>query len=120
MALKEHKKALFDYMWATTKGKKKRDEAYYGLGTVYLETNKRSEAIAMFKQALKENRNNYKALYQLALTEDSFYKDKKIAYQHYKNFIEKFRGRDKDLANYSKRRISEIKKEYFMKGETLE
>jgi len=120
MALKEYKQARFDYTWATSRGKKKRDEAYYGLGTVYLETNKKSEAIAMFKLAIKENRKNYKALYQLALTEDSFYKDKKIAYAHYKSFIEKFRDKDKNLANYSKRRISEIKKEYFMKNEPLE
>ncbi len=81
--------------------------------------NKRSEAITMFTRAIKENRNNYKALYQLALTEDSFYKDKNIAYKHYKDFIEKFREKDKDLANFSKRRISEIKKEYFLKNQTL-
>jgi tetratricopeptide (TPR) repeat protein len=120
MVQKEFRLANYHYISATIVGKEKRDEAYYSLAVLNLENNKRSEAITMFKQALKENRKNYKALYQLALTEDSFYKDKKIALEHYKDFIKKFQEKDEDLANYSKRRISEIKKDFFMKNESLE
>ncbi|AMC11847.1 hypothetical protein Lupro_11480 [Lutibacter profundi] len=77
-------------------------------------------AIKFFKESVKYNRNNHKALFQLALTSDTYYKDKKIAFKHYQNFIQRFEGENKKLTLYAKNRIKEIKKEYFIKGEIVE
>ena len=120
MMEKDYKDAMFYYMMATYVGKEKRDEEYFGLGTLYFETNKIPEAIKAFKEAYAENSRNYKALYQIAKLSDDYYKDKKIAYQEYKKYIETFYDRDEVISEFVERRIKEIKKEYFMAGETLD
>ena len=107
------------YLMATFIGEEKRDEEYYGLATVFYETKKPKQAMRAFEEAFKENRRNYKALYQLAKLSDDYYKDKKIAYKHYIKYIETFYESDEDMANFVRRRIKDIKKEYFLKGETL-
>ncbi|WP_397445375.1 tetratricopeptide repeat protein [Polaribacter sp. R77954] len=119
MIEKEYQTAMINYMMATFKGKDKRDEEYMGLGTMYLATNKPKQAMNAFEEAFKENRRNYKALYQLAKTADDYYKDKKIAYKHYIKYIETFYDKDDVIAAFVKRRIKDIKKAYFVKGETL-
>ena len=119
MIQEDYRDAWMNYMIATDKGKNKRDEEYMGLGNVFLKTDKPKQAIKAYEEALKENRRNYKALYQLAKTCDDFYKDKKIAYKHYIKYIETFYDKDDVIAAFVKRRIKDIKKDYFMKGETL-
>lgn len=119
MKLGNYKMAELNYRMATFIGKDKRDEEYYGLGHAYLKQEKPLEAIAMFDKAYKEDRGNYKALYQQARTTDDYYKEKKKAYQLYDQYVLQFENMDKDLTAYAQRRISEIKKDYFMKGETL-
>jgi tetratricopeptide (TPR) repeat protein len=122
IALKEknYKSASLNYRMATFIGKEKRDEEYYGLATVAFETEKPTEAILYFNKAFKENYNNYKALYQLAKISDDYYKDKKIAYKHYLKYMNKFQDNDTVISSFVKRRIQEIKKAYFLKGEKLE
>ncbi|WP_439132072.1 tetratricopeptide repeat protein [Polaribacter sp.] len=119
MIEEDYRSAWMNYMIATSKGKQKRDEEYMGLGTMFLATNKPKQALRSFEEAFKENRRNYKALYQLAKTSDDYYKDKKIAYQHYITYIETFYDKDDVINAFVKRRIKDIKKDYFMKGETL-
>ncbi len=116
---KEYRAAQMNYFMATFIGEEKRDEEYYGLATVFYETKKPKQAMRAFEEAFKENRRNYKALYQLAKLSDDYYKDKKIAYKHYIKYIETFYESDEDMANFVRRRIKDIKKEYFLKGETL-
>ena len=120
MIEKDYRGAMFNYMMATYVGKEKRDEEYFGLGTMYAETNKIPEAINAFKEAYAENRKNYKALYQIAKLSDDYYKDKKIAYNEYKKYIENFYSRDEVISVFVERRIKEIKKEYFLEGELLD
>lgn len=119
MIEKDYRTAFFNYIVATSKGKEDRDEEYLGLGNMFLATNKPKQAINAFQEAFDENRRNYKALYQLAKTSDDYYKDKKIAYKHYIKYIETFYDKDDVIAAFVKRRIKDIKKAYFMKGETL-
>lgn len=119
MIEKDYRTAFFNYIVATSKGKEDRDEEYLGLGNMFLATNKPKQAINAFEEACKENRRNYKALYQLAKTSDDYYKDKKIAYKHYIKYIETFYDKDDVITAFVKRRIKDIKKAYFMKGETL-
>lgn len=119
MIQEDYQKARLNYMIATFKGKQPRDEELFGLATTYLKEKKPKQAIKAFQEAFDENSRNYKALYQLAKTCDDFYKDKKIAYKHYIKYIETFYDKDDVIAAFVKRRIKDIKKEYFMKGEIL-
>jgi tetratricopeptide (TPR) repeat protein len=119
MKEKDYNVARLNYMMATFKGKEKRDEAYYGMATMYYETKKPKKAMNAFEEAYKENRSNYRALYQLAKLSDDYYKEKKIAYRHYNAYIERFYDSDKDIAAFVRSRIKEIKKDYFLRGESL-
>lgn len=116
---KDYKSAKMNYMFATFKGKKKRDEEYYGLGTLYYEMKKPDRAIKAFGQAHRENPRNHRALYQLAKLSDDYYKDKKIAYKYYIKYAESVYDKDEVITAFVKKRIKEIKKEYFLKGESL-
>lgn len=116
---KDYSKAKFNYLFATRKGMKSRDEEYYGLGSVFYETKNPKEAMDAFENAYKENSKNYRALYQLAKLSDDYYKDKKIGYKFYVKYVESFHEKDDEITAFVKRRISEIKKDYFLKGETL-
>lgn len=117
---KEYRKAFISYMRATSVGYKERSEEYYGLGMLYLERKEYIPAIGMLKKSFKENKKKNKVLYQLALTSDSYYKDKKIAYNLYDDYIMRFEEKDKDLTAFVLNRMKEIKKELFMKGEKVE
>jgi tetratricopeptide (TPR) repeat protein len=116
---KDFNNASMRYMMATFKGKEKRDEEYYGLGTVYFETKKLKQAINAFEEAYKENRSNYRALYQVAKLSDDYYKEKKIAYKQYIRYIERFYDTDEGISAFVRRRIRDIKKDYFLRGESL-
>jgi tetratricopeptide (TPR) repeat protein len=116
---KNYDRAMMNYIMATTRGKEKRDAEFYGLARVFYEKEKPKMAIKYFEKAYEENSSNYRALYQLATMSDDYYKDKKIAYRLYNEYIEKFWRKDEGMNNFVRNRISEIKKAYFMKGETL-
>jgi tetratricopeptide (TPR) repeat protein len=120
MKLENYKLAQLNYRMASFIGKEKRDEEFLGLGHASLRLKKPLEAIAMFEKAYKENRGNYKALFQLALTTDSYYKDKKEAYRLYDQYNMQFENRDQEKTAHVQRRLKEIKKDYFMKGISLE
>ncbi len=117
---KQFKVAMFNYSMATYVGKIKRDEEYYGLASVFYEEEKPKLAMRNFEKSYKENFKNYRALYQLAKLSDDYYKEKKIAYKHYIKYIKTFYDKDEVITAFVKRRIRDIKKEYFLKGETLD
>lgn len=119
-AKKEYRFAMFSYLRATTVEKKSRHEEYYSLGMLYLETEETSKAIEMFKRSIKESDRVFKVLYQLALTSDSYYKDKNIANELYKDYINRFEFKDKEITAFVKNRMKEIKKELFMNVEKVE
>ncbi|WP_133537882.1 hypothetical protein [Tenacibaculum caenipelagi] len=119
-ALKDYKKARFNYSMATFIGKEKRDIEFYQLARVYKELGKFKEELKFYKKAYEENGKNYKALYQLATTSENFYEDKKIAYKYYQNYIDRFENKDSLLTAYAKVRLQEIKKYYFLHGKILE
>lgn len=117
---KKFKSAEMLYRMATFIGKEKRDEEFYGLGTVNYEMKNDKQAIFYFDKSFKENSKNYKALYQLAKLSDDYYKDKSIGYKQYTKYLNRFEDKDIVMTNFVKKRIKEIKKEYFLRGETLE
>ena len=115
----EYRDAMMDYFISTSAGQEKRDEEYYGLATVFWKTDKIPMAIDFFEKAFEENRRNHRALYQQAKLSDDYYKDKKIAYKLYQKYIEAFWRNDEVMANFVRKRIKEIKNDYFQKGEIL-
>lgn len=117
---KEYRKSFFNYLRATSVGEKERSEEYYSLGMLHLELKEPKMAIAMFKASIKESNRQNKVLYQLALTSDSYYKDKKIAFEYYEDYINRFETKDKDITAFVKNRMKEIKTELFMKAEKVE
>ena len=58
-------------------------------------------------------------MYQLAKIIDDYHQEKKIAYKHYIKYIETFYDTDEDIYAFVRRRIKEIKKAYFLRGESL-
>ena len=117
---KDLRTAKMEFMLATFIGKDKRDEEYYGLGQAHLESKETKPAIRMFTKAYQENKNNHKALYQMATLSQIFYKDKKIAYKHFDNYVDRFQEKDSLLTNHAKEQLKIIKKYYFQKGVILD
>ncbi|CAL2102716.1 Tetratricopeptide repeat protein [Tenacibaculum sp. 190130A14a] len=117
---KDYQGAMINYLMATIVGKEPRDEAHLGMANVFFEQKKPKRVIEQYKKAIAENRNNYKALYLLANFSDNYYKDKKVAYKHYQRYVDRFESKDSVFTVNAERRIKEIKKEYFLKGEILE
>ena len=117
---KQYRYAQYHYWSAITRGRKSRHDEFYSLGLLHLELKEAKMAIAMFKASIKESNRYYKVLYQLALTSDSFYKDKKIAYKYYEDYLNRFEIKDKELTTFVKNRMKEIKEELFMKGKLTE
>lgn len=112
--------AMGHYYSALYTGKKRRGEEYYGLGQVYFKMKKPKMALEMYKKAYQENRKDYKAVYQIATIADRLYKDKKMAYKHYKTYVSYFQHKDSLLTMHAQQRMKEIKKEYFIQGEVLD
>lgn len=119
MEQKQFTLAKLYYQIATVSNKEKRDEEYFGLANALYELEKPTEAIENYKKALSENYKNNKALYRLATLSDDYFKDKKIAYKHYKKYIDMFREKDSITTKLVEKRMNEIKKTLFLKGENL-
>lgn len=113
-------KAQLNYTLATFVGKEPRDEEYYQLARVYKELGNSKEELSLYKKAFDENKKNYRALFQLALKSEVYYEDKKIAYKHYKTYINRFERKDVSYTEYVKTRLEAIKKHYFLQGEILD
>jgi tetratricopeptide (TPR) repeat protein len=101
-------------------GKGDLDKQYYLSGIIAKEENNLKPALRLFKDSFKNNSNNYKALFQWALTSDTYYKNKKIGLQLYQKYLHRFKNRDKEMTTYVVNRIKEIKKQYFIEGEIVD
>ncbi len=117
---KKIERAKFYYFMGTYAGREPRDNEFMGLAKVYTEMKLPKRVIEQYKLALKENKKNYVALFELAKISDDYYKDKKVGYDLYVKYMNSFKGKNKELDAFVKNRIKTIKKEYFLKGETLE
>ncbi|MFK5878389.1 MAG: hypothetical protein QM478_02715 [Flavobacteriaceae bacterium] len=118
--LNEKEKAKFSLMFSIYTAKPDLDKQYYLLGSIFKEENNLEEAIYYFEKSFKNNPNRYRALYELALAEDDYYEDKKIAFKHYQRYLDKFESKEKELTDIVKYRIKEIKTALFIKGEKME
>lgn len=114
------KGAEFNYAIATIKGKKPRDKEFLGLAKVYEKKMLPKQVLESYKKAVAENSKNNEALYLLAKQSDNYYKDKKIGYKLYTKYLNYFKGKDVTIDSFVSNRIKNIKKDFFLKGQTLE
>ena len=119
-ALKDYKTSEYYFIMSIMQQKPIIDKNYYQLGLVQLEKKETKRALKSFEEGHKNNWKNYQLLFQLAMTSDAYYKDKKIALQHFEKYIDTFSDRDKESTQYVKQRIKEIKKKLFMNGEKVD
>lgn len=91
---------------------------YQTLGITYKLKKDFAKAIDYFNLALTENPFNMRAQYELAVSADSYYGDLQTRINYYKIFTEKFEGFPgaKPFLDFAKFRITELKKEKFMKN----
>ena len=117
---KDNKMASFYLHRSIISAKPDIDKQYYLLGIISKEEDNLKAAIENFEKSHKNNYKNYKALFELAVTSDAYYKDKKIALKHYKSYAEKFNSNDNMMTAFVEGRIKEIKKQYFIEGEIVD
>jgi len=117
---KDLKRAHLYIMQSIIYGRGNLDKQYLLSGIIAKDELNFKVAVNQFKEAVKYNYNNSDALFQLAFASDSYFKDQKIAMNHYQKYVQKFEGKSPKLTEYANRRIAEIKKEYFLKGEIVE
>jgi tetratricopeptide (TPR) repeat protein len=114
--MKDNKKASYTLMYSIYSSKPDLHRQYYLLGTIQKEEGNSKKAIQSFKKSIENNSKNYKSLFELALLSDSYYKDKKIAFELYDKFITRFEKKDVDMTLIANARLKEIKKDLFMNG----
>jgi tetratricopeptide (TPR) repeat protein len=85
----------------------------YHLGLIALQEQKTKKAITYFTKAYNNNKRFYGSLYILALSEESYYKDKTIALKHFEEYIEKFEKSDAEKTIFVKAKIKSLKETLF-------
>ncbi len=90
------------------------DNEYYAISRAYKYEGNTKQEIKMLKKAISENPNDEMLQYQLLLTYDRFYDDKKAVLTYYEKYLKKFgeTGKMREIAKY---RVSELKKEIHFK-----
>ncbi|MDP3359524.1 MAG: tetratricopeptide repeat protein [Lutibacter sp.] len=117
---KDNKMATFYLHRSIISAKPDIDKQYYLLGIISKEADNLQAAIENFEKSHKNNYKNYKALFELAVTSEAYYKDKKIALKYYQSYAEKFNSSDNIMTAFVEGRIREIKKQYFIEGEIVD
>jgi tetratricopeptide (TPR) repeat protein len=114
-AMGKYKMAEITFFMSILSQKPDVDKNYYQMGLVQLEQKRIKNAISSFEKGYKNNSRNHILLFQLALTADDYYDDKKIALQYFEKYINTFPEKDKKSTAYAKQRSKEIRKALFMK-----
>lgn len=91
------------------------DREYVNIGITFKRQENFQEAYTNFQKALEENPENQRALLELAIAADAYFKDKEAVLNLYENFHHKYAetGR-KDMLSIAEYRISALKKEIHM------
>ncbi|MCK8479314.1 tetratricopeptide repeat protein [Psychroserpens algicola] len=91
------------------------DYEYQKLGVVLNRQEKYKDAIAAFNKSLKENPKNVSSEFYILMSKDKYYEDIDTKIKLYENFRDQHS--DTFYAQFADRRISELKKEKFLKAE---
>ncbi len=84
--------------------------------TIFQEEKNFKEAIRYYKKSYHSGRRFYKGLFQWAVTAEAYYKDKNVALDLYKKYIDRFASNDVEMTRYAKQQIKDITKGLFLKG----
>ena len=104
----ERSEACFEY--AIDKGVSKNISNYYtNLAILYEEQGKYQKSIANYQISYKFS-NNKELLYHLARNYDAYYKDKTTSLKYFERYLSMNDSDNLGFMNYSKYRISELKK----------
>jgi tetratricopeptide (TPR) repeat protein len=117
---KDYKLAKFYLIQSIGTAKPDIDRQYFLMGIMLKEEQNLKEAIENFEKSYQNNYKNYKALFELAVTSDTYYEDKKIALKRFQQYVSRFKGNDEKMTIYADGRIQEIKKQYFLEGEIVD
>ncbi|NQW37381.1 MAG: tetratricopeptide repeat protein [Flavobacteriales bacterium] len=116
---KDLKQAEMYALMSVFKATPKLDKQYFLLGIISNDKHDYKKAVKYFDKAFINNNNNYKALFQFALASDTYYKDKKKGLILYQKYIDRFESKNKENTLFAKARIKDIRKQLFLKGESL-
>ena len=116
---KDLKQAEMYALMSVFKATPKLDKQYFLLGIISNDKHDYKKAVKYFDKAFINNNNNYKALFQFALASDTYYKDKKKGLTLYQKYIDRFESKNKENTLFAKARIKDIRKQLFLKGESL-
>ena len=92
------------------------DKQYMLLGIMAKNEFDYKSAVNYFDEAVKNNRSNVDALFELAFVSDSYYEDKTMALRYYEQFIERFESKSPKLTKYASERIKQLRKQLFIEG----
>lgn len=115
--LKNYTKAEMNFFIAVYKDRTDLSEYYYHMALSQSQKKNLKKAIKSLERGLQNNPIDPNLMYQLAITTDSYYKDKKIALKHYEKFVARYKDYDKERAAFAEQRIKEIKKALFINVE---
>ena len=88
------------------------DKEFMNLGLAAKELGEFKEAYRFFKFALEENEENERAMLELALTADRYFKDKEAVQEHYQRYLDRYaENGNKNMLEIAKYRLSELKRE---------
>ncbi len=116
-ALKNFDQATYYFLLSIQQQTPQLSQHYYQLGLIAIANEKPKIAIKYFKKSIEEKQYNPDALYQLATLSEDYYKDKKIALELYKKYLNMFEGHHKQRALYVKQQIKKINTLLFYKNE---
>jgi tetratricopeptide (TPR) repeat protein len=87
------------------------DKEYQALGRIASEQKDSKIAIKYYKLAHEEDPSNVIYYYQICFIADQYYKDPKVKLSYYEQLITTYGGKNDYFTDFSRRRISELKKE---------
>ncbi len=95
-------------------------EAFTQIAAVYYEQKNYSEALKFYQDAIRENPDKKEITFYLAVVYDHYYKDKTVALNYYKKYLEDVKGKDEKLVAFAQDRVNAlIEKIHFSKADTL-
>ncbi len=89
---------------------------YYQIAMLYKKQQKLKEAISYLKKALHQKQTNPDILFQLALLSESYFQNKKIALNYFKNYVAQYKHIDAERSRYALQQIRKIKTELFFQA----
>lgn len=94
------------------------DAEFLSLGLTYKLKKDHKKALEYFNEALEENPDNERALYERAVAADNYFKDLQTKIDYYRAYLNQYeKNGNKDMAYLAQTRLSDLKKEQHLAGE---